>query len=131
MSRHIVLFDGDCYLCNYSVQFIIKRDQKQIFKFAAIQSPEGISLLAEFGIQDNIYKTVYYIEDKNLYIESDAALKIAKHLKPPVSFFSHLIYFPKFLRDPIYKFVSKTRYKIFGRSKTCWLPSKELSQKKI
>ncbi|HYG52073.1 MAG TPA: DUF393 domain-containing protein, partial [Flavobacteriales bacterium] len=76
----IVLFDGECNFCNYSVQFIFKRDKKGIFRFASLQSAKGKELLAQYNLQNLDTSSMVLIKNNRAYIKSGAALRICAHL---------------------------------------------------
>jgi len=124
-QKQIILFDGVCNFCNYSVNFIIEHDEKGIFRFASLQSDFAKSYLNKFGYSTKNFDTFILIERDEHFIESTAALKIAKQLKGWVKLFSIFIIIPSCLRDPIYNIIAKNRYKIFGRKETCRIPAPE------
>jgi predicted DCC family thiol-disulfide oxidoreductase YuxK len=125
----ILLYDGVCGLCNRLVQFILRRDRKAIFRFAALQSPFASRILARHAINSTDLDTVYLVlnyerPDESLPSRSDAVIFILKRLGSfwrAVAFCLQLI--PNFLRDPLYNAIARHRYRIFGRSEVCTLPS--------
>ncbi len=117
-SNHIVFFDGICNLCNRSVAFIMKRDKKKVFKFSSLQSP-----LAQIMLKDIQAYSIVYIEDRKIYQHSTAVLKIAKHLSLPYSLGSVFLYIPQKWRDVVYRIIARNRYKWFGKSEYCAVPS--------
>jgi len=130
MSEAIVLFDGVCNLCNASVQFIIKRDPKAKIRFASLQSAVGQSYLKAYRLSLNDFYSIILIYNNRAYQRSDAALQIARILRSPW----HLLYYvgrvvPKFIRDGIYEYISKRRYKLFGQRDECMIPTPELKQR--
>lgn len=125
-ARNIILFDGQCNLCNSSVKFIIKRDAGGVFKFASLQSSVGKALLAQVGMVDERLRSFVYIEDGTAYTKSDAALRVAKKLSYPTKLLAVFIIVPKFIRDFVYNLVARNRYRIFGKANTCMMPTKEL-----
>lgn len=124
-AHPVVLFDGVCNLCNASVQFIIDRDPEAHFRFASLQSEAGRRALGELGLSvpEGDPESVLLIEGGRLYERSDAALRIARHLKGPVRFTAALLGLPHALRDPLYKWVARNRYRWFGKSESCRLPT--------
>jgi predicted DCC family thiol-disulfide oxidoreductase YuxK len=122
----IVLFDGVCNFCNHSIQFIIKRDKKSYFKFGALQSEEGKALLQKHGLSSEILDTIVLIEGGKAYTYSTAPLRIVRKLNLlwPICFIFILV--PSFIRDPIYKWISKNRYKWFGKQESCLMPTPEI-----
>ncbi|MFC4386875.1 thiol-disulfide oxidoreductase DCC family protein [Gracilibacillus marinus] len=126
--ERIILFDGICNLCNHSVQFIIKRDPKAKFQFASLQSDIGQKLRKEYNIQDKT-DSVVLIEGKNYYVESTAALRIAKQLKGMYPLLYCFIIIPKPIRDLFYRYIAKNRYKWFGKKDSCMLPTKGMKER--
>lgn len=118
-----VLFDGVCNLCNASINFIIDRDPKAYFRFAALQS-DAAKQLGETVTGDP--DSIILIEDGKRYDKSTAALRIARRLSGvwPVLYMGIIL--PRPLRDVIYRFIARNRYKWFGKSDACRLPSPEL-----
>ncbi len=129
MLNKVILFDGVCNLCNGFVQFIIKRDAEGIFRFASLQSAFAQNILLSFNLDPVELKTVIFIEDGKLYTKSDAALRIAKNLKGGWKLAYALILIPKFIRNGTYNFISKNRYKWFGKKDQCMIPSPELKER--
>ncbi|WP_337864955.1 thiol-disulfide oxidoreductase DCC family protein [Ignavibacterium sp.] len=125
----IVLFDGVCNFCNYWVNFLLKRDKKNIFLFAALQSESGQKLLRKFNLSTTDFDTFILIDGKIYQTKSDAVISIAKNL----SGFPKLVvigkFLPKFIRDYMYDLIAKNRYKIFGKRESCRIPSLEEKEK--
>jgi predicted DCC family thiol-disulfide oxidoreductase YuxK len=125
----ILLYDGVCGLCNRFVQFILRRDRNAIFRFASLQSPVAAGILARHGVNPTALDTVYVVlnhdlSDESMLSRSDAALFVLKQLPGfwrPIASFLQLL--PRFLRDPAYNLVARHRYRIFGRSEACTMPS--------
>ncbi|MEN9937451.1 MAG: hypothetical protein RLZZ387_4030 [Chloroflexota bacterium] len=127
MPEAIILFDGVCNLCQWSVRFIIARDPREVFRFASLQSHAGRELLAAHGLPTpTAPESVVLVQSGKAYVESEAALRIARRLRPPWSLLYALIVAPRPLRDAIYRFVARNRYRWFGRQEACWLPTPEL-----
>lgn len=127
--EHIVLFDGVCNLCNESVSFIIKHDSKKLFKFASLQSEYAKNILTQYDKNFSGMHSIIYIEKGKIYDESNAALRISRHLDSFWRFAYLFIIVPKFLRDGVYKIIAKNRYKWFGKKESCMMPSKELKSR--
>lgn len=128
-NRMIVLFDGVCNFCNYWVNFLLKRDKKNIFLFAALQSESGQKLLRKFNLSTTDFDTFILIDGKIYQTKSDAVISIAKNL----SGFPKLVvigkFLPKFIRDYMYDLIAKNRYKIFGKRDSCRIPTSEEKEK--
>ena len=127
-AHPVILFDGVCNLCNSSVQFIIDRDRKGMFRFAAIQSEVGARLLAEFGRAAIIGEpdSVMLMEGTTIFTHSDAALRIARRLDGPWPILCVFLLMPRVIRDAAYRIIARNRYRWFGRSETCRVPTPEL-----
>ncbi|WP_115870021.1 thiol-disulfide oxidoreductase DCC family protein [Marinoscillum furvescens] len=119
----VILFDGVCNLCNSSVDFVIRRDKQKRFQFASLQSPEAEQLLKEAGSpQPTELESVVLVKEDRVYNRSDAALEIARNLSGlwPLLYVFKLI--PRALRDAVYRYIAKKRYRWFGKRDTCRLP---------
>jgi len=127
-NKSIIFFDGICNLCNASVQFIIKRDRKDSFRFVAIQSPIAQQILPDISYQRR-YESVLLYENGNLYSESDAALRITRKLKGiwPILYIFTII--PHSIRNAAYRLIAKNRYRWFGKQESCMVPSNDMDQK--
>jgi len=119
----IVLFDGHCNLCAWSVRFVIERDPARRFRFAALHSPAGRELLAEHGLLEDAPDSIVLIEDGRVYTRSSAALRIARHLRGAWRLLGVFRIVPRVLRDPLYRVVARFRYRWFGRSEACLAPT--------
>ncbi len=129
-NKKIILFDGVCNLCNSSVQFAIKRDENDVFRYAAIQSETGERLLAERNIDTNEIDSIILIEPNiAYYTKSTAALEIGKDLKGLRTISSILLWLPESFRNIVYDFIAANRYKWYGKKEACMVPTKELKSK--
>lgn len=127
MYQHsIILFDGVCNLCNRAVQFVIKRDNKNQFLFASLQSEEVKQILEEHNFSMNKMDSFFLAENGKIYDRSTAALKVLKKLNGLWSFFYVFIIVPRFIRDGVYNIIAKNRYQWFGRKDECIIPTPEL-----
>lgn len=127
----VVLFDGYCNLCNGAVQEIIKRDPKGIFKLASLQSDIGIQLLKNSNINTDEVDSIVLVDHDGIYIKSTAALKIATRLAFPYFLLNVFSVIPKALRDSIYDWIARNRYKWFGKKNECWIPDESLKNRFI
>ena len=125
MSAPIMLYDGVCNLCNSSVRFVLKRDKAGEFRFVALQSARAAQLLAPFDVAVKM-DTIYLIMDGKLYDRSSAALRIMRRLAFPWPLMAVFLAVPKPLRDAVYNWIGRNRYRWFGRTDTCQLPDKTL-----
>ena len=119
---NVILFDGICNLCNTTVSIIIKHDTNNNCNFAAQQSEYGKKLMQQFAIKED-HQSVIFIKDEKVYFKSDAVIDIAQLLTgwPHIFKYSYLV--PKGIRNILYDFIAKNRYKFFGKRTTCSLPS--------
>jgi len=125
-EKPVLLFDGICNLCNSIVQFIIRRDPKEKFKFAALQSDAGQRLLSKYNIPNQQVDTFILITGEKYYSRSTAALHVAKILGRGWQLFYFFIIIPRPARDWIYQLIARTRYTIFGKRTTCMIPDEKL-----
>lgn len=130
-THDILLFDGVCNLCNSSVNFIIDRDPKKHFKFAALQSDFGQSKLKELGFNQEEFDSLVLLSNGKVYRKSSAALRIAKKLNGLWPLLYIFILIPPFIRHGIYDIIGKNRYKWFGKQDSCRMPTPELKQRFI
>ena len=127
----ILLYDGVCGLCNRSVQFILRRDRKAIFRFASLQNPFAQTILARHGADpadlDTVYLVVNYNQpDEALLARSDAVADVLRRLGGVWSVFAAALRLvPRPLRHWGYSLVARNRYRIFGHYDTCPLPTPE------
>lgn len=131
MPRPILLYDGVCGLCNRLVQFVLKRDRDEVFRFASLQSPAAGRILSRHGASSSDLDTLYIVVNpeqpgEHLLPRSDAVIFILKHLEGPwrqTALALQLV--PRSLRDLVYLIVARHRYRIFGRYETCPIPAPE------
>ena len=124
----LVLFDGVCNLCNGAVNFVIDRDPNAILRFASLQSETGHAAMKAHGatVTDRDPDTMVLIEDGHVYERSTAALRIARHMRAPYNWLYVFMLVPRALRDVVYKGVARNRYRWFGRTDTCRVPTPAL-----
>ncbi len=128
-EQHIVFFDGVCNLCNTSVQLIIRNDTKARFKFAPLQSKIARELLKPFG---NIHSdSVLYLKNGILYESSSAALQIARKMDGLWPLLFVFIIVPPFIRDALYRWIAKNRYRWFGKKDQCMIPEEGIQNRFI
>lgn len=125
----VIVFDGVCNLCNAAVQFVIRHDKKKQFHFASLQGEYGQKVLAGLPKSYSSLKTFILLEDGKVFTRSTAALKVAKKLAAPVNWLYGLIIVPIFIRDAVYNFISKNRYKWFGKKDACMIPTTALKER--
>jgi predicted DCC family thiol-disulfide oxidoreductase YuxK len=128
-TQKILLFDGVCNLCNTSVTLVIRRDKKDLFRFAALQDPAGQELIEKYQIDTSLTDSIILIEDDKAYVKSTAALKVARHLGGAYPLLYGFMIVPNFIRNWVYDYVAKNRYKWFGKKESCMIPTPELKSK--
>lgn len=123
-----VIFDGVCNLCNATVDLLIRNDRTRTLRFGSFQSVEGATLLTQYGVF-TAPETVYFIEDKVLYVESDAIFRLTHYLPWTWRILTVGRLIPRPLRDRLYRWVSRNRYRWFGKRSSCRLPSPDESSR--
>nr|WP_321235374.1 DCC1-like thiol-disulfide oxidoreductase family protein [uncultured Psychroserpens sp.] len=128
--KQLILFDGVCNLCNTSVLYVIKHDSSNRFMFAPLQSNVGKQIIENFNIDASQTDSILlYSEEKGVSIKSTAALHIAKQLGFPRSLILIFFIVPTFIRNWVYDYVAKNRYKWYGKKDACMIPTPELKSK--
>jgi predicted DCC family thiol-disulfide oxidoreductase YuxK len=125
----VVLFDGVCNLCNGAVQFLLRRDRRRRFRFAALQSAAGQALLRQHGMATDSLETIVVLEGGRARVRSAAALLLARRLPWPWPLLAIFTVCPRPLRDALYSFVARHRYRWFGRRESCMLPTPETADR--
>ncbi len=118
----VILFDGVCNLCGWTVGFVLRHDGRRRFRFAAMQSRAGREFLARHGYPLDRYETFLVVSDGRVYEKSDAALLIAGKLDWPWPVLTVARVIPRAIRDAIYDLVARNRYMLFGRRQACLVP---------
>ena len=121
----IILFDGVCNFCNSAVDFVIKRDKRSVFKFVSLQSQAGQQIAANNSLTDIGLSSFIFIEGNNIYSKSTAALRVCRYLDGLWRLMYGFIIVPKKIRDGIYDWIARNRYKWFGK-KSCSIPNAEV-----
>ena len=129
LTHSIILFDGVCNLCNGAVNFVIKRDPRNVFKFTPLQEKQGVLLLKKHAVDSRKLDSIVLIENGNVYIKSSAALRIARKMSNLWPLFFVLLIIPSFIRDGVYDFIAKNRYKWFGKKEQCMIPTPGMKEK--
>ena len=118
----LILFDGVCVFCSRWVRFVIRLDNDRRFRFLPIQSERGRALAARFGIDPEAPETNAVVWNGRIFFKSDAALTVLNQL-PETAPLALLKGLPRGLRDPVYDLIARNRYRIFGRTEQCMVPS--------
>jgi predicted DCC family thiol-disulfide oxidoreductase YuxK len=122
----VVLFDGVCNLCNGAVRFVVRHDRRGRFRFASLQSEAGQALLRRHGLDPADLFSVVLVDGGRVTTRSDAALDVARGLGGAWRAAGLLRAVPRPVRDRVYDWVARNRYRWFGRRDACMLPSPEL-----
>ncbi len=128
-DKDIILFDGVCNLCNGAVTFIIQRDKKDYFRFAALQSPLGEALLKKHHVDPLKLDSIILISNDLAFAKAEAALHVAKKMSGlwPLLYVFNIL--PNALLNPIYDFIARNRYQWFGKKEHCMIPTPDLKSK--
>lgn len=125
----IIVFDGVCNLCASAVAFIIRRDPKARFRFAALQSGAGRTLLEQNGLTADALDTLVLLENGMAFTRSTAALRIARKLRGPWPCLFLLLVIPRPIRDAIYSLIARNRHHWFGRRSVCLVPTPDIKKR--
>lgn len=120
-----MLFDGDCNLCNGAVKFILRRDPAGRFHFAALQSAAGRQALAAAGVTGPLPDSIVLVSEGGIAVKSTAALRITRGLRWPWPLLAVFWLVPFPLRDLVYDWIARHRYRWFGKNKACLVPRPE------
>lgn len=123
---NLVLYDGVCNFCNSSVNFIIRHEKEQELKFASLQSELGNAVLKRHNLDPENFDSIVFVQNGQVFQKSKGAFKIAGFLKAPLSWVKAFSILPVWFTDLFYDIIARNRYKIFGKSDTCQIPSPEL-----
>jgi predicted DCC family thiol-disulfide oxidoreductase YuxK len=125
----IVVFDAVCLLCSANARFIARHDRARRFRLASMQSEAGAELYRRFGIDPADPETLILVQGDRALRDSDAVLAIWSGLGWPWRAAAAARLIPRALRDPVYRWVARNRYRLFGRRETCWLPDPGLADR--
>lgn len=118
-NKDIIIFDGECNLCNGVVGWLMKFAPKDLFRFVPFQSPYGQKLLEEYGFPTDRLDTVILIDDMGYHTHSDGFLRVISKIPKWKRVAALLAFIPRMIRDAIYKTASKYRVQWFGASQSC------------
>jgi predicted DCC family thiol-disulfide oxidoreductase YuxK len=122
VSDPIILFDGFCNLCGGAVEWIIRRDHRGLFRFAPLQSPQASQILSRTGTATPPDQSLILLEGNRVFMQSTAALRIARRLSGPWPLLYALILVPGPIRDLAYRWIARRRYRWFGKADSCHAP---------
>jgi predicted DCC family thiol-disulfide oxidoreductase YuxK len=122
----VIYFDGVCHLCHRSVRFIARRDPRKRFVFSPLQSPRGREIMRRLGMDEHQPGSIILAEGDRLYTRSTAALRIASRLRAPWPLLRVFWVIPRPIRDALYDWIARNRYRWFGKMEACPLPEEDL-----
>ena len=132
VQESVILFDGVCNLCNGLVQFVLKRDKKRRFKFGSLQSAAARRLLSRFSHLDvDTVDSFVLIDAGHAYTKADAGLRVMNRLGGIYKLFGVGFLLPRALRNGVYDFIARNRYKWFGKRDACMIPDEPVADRFI
>ena len=125
----IIVFDAMCVLCSSNAAFVLRHDRAGRFRLASMQDEAGAALYRRFGIDPTRPETLIVVTGDEALRDSNAVLAIWAGLDRPWRMLATLRLVPRPIRDPIYRFVARHRYRLFGKRETCWLPTPDQARR--
>jgi len=123
MDNPIAIFDGMCHFCSFSIQFLLKRDKRGVFRFTPLQSPFGSALMEQHGLDPTDAQSILLVKDGLAYVKSDAVLELIADLGPPWRLLKPFFIIPNTWRDALYDIIARNRYRWFGKRDVCYAPT--------
>ena len=130
-DKKIVLFDGVCNYCNDKINFIIRNDKQDVFRFVALQSETGQKIIKYLGIDSSIDSIILYEPGYAYFIKSEAVFRIIKHLSSAVKLLLVFNFIPTSIKNIFYDIIAKNRYSWYGKKESCMIPTEEVKRKFI
>lgn len=130
-DKKIVLFDGICNYCNDKINFIIKNDKQDVFRFVAIQSETGQKIIKYLGMDTSIDSIILYEPGYAYFIKSEAVFRIIKHLSSSVRLMLFFNFIPTSIKNVFYDIIAKNRYNWYGKKESCMMPTEDVKRKFI
>jgi predicted DCC family thiol-disulfide oxidoreductase YuxK len=121
----IILFDAECVLCTANAQFVLRHDTAGRFRLASMQGETGAEIYRKHGMDPTDPTSMLVVEGDRMRRDSDAVLSIYEGLGLPWRLFTIMRIIPAFLRDPVYRWVARNRYRLFGKRAACWVAQPE------
>lgn len=125
----VLIFDGVCSLCNGLVHFVLRHEKQPLIRFTPLQSEQAKALFKKHHINQPASNSVVFIVDDRVFLESEAAFKLAGYLKFPYSTFVIFKILPLFITNGFYRVVANNRYKVFGKRDSCMVPDAHTSKR--
>ena len=119
----ILVFDAQCLLCNRWVQFVLRHDHKQQIQFASIQTPSGQALLSQAGLRVEGLQTLLLVDGQRSWQHTAAIMRVLDAMGWPWRMAWLIWLIPAPVRDSLYRWIARNRYRIFGRTDTCMVPA--------
>jgi predicted DCC family thiol-disulfide oxidoreductase YuxK len=124
VSNSILVFDGVCVLCSHWVSFVLRHDRRRLYQFAAMQTSTGRALLIEHGIDPDDPSSFLLLEEGRSYTDTDAIVRVLRSFGGRWKIVSALLAaVPRFVRNPMYRWTARNRYRLFGKHDVCIVPS--------
>ena len=130
-DKKIILFDGVCNYCNDKINFIIKNDKQDVFRFVALQSETGQKIIKHLGIDSSIDSIILYEPGYAYFIKSEAVFRIIKHLSSAVKLLLIFNFIPTSIKNIFYDIIARNRYNWYGKKDSCMLPTEDVKSKFI
>ena len=118
----VMVFDGVCHLCSGFVRLVLKFDRSREIRFAPIQSPFGRRLAESHGVDPDDPLTFLFFDHGRALEASDGMIAMLRRFPAPVRYLAVIAWMPRPLRDLVYRFIARNRYRLFGRRQTCFIP---------
>lgn len=130
MADRVLVFDGVCVLCSHWVSFVLRHDRQHLYKFSAMQTPTGRELLIRHNIDPDDPKSFLLLEDGRGYMDTDGIIRVLRSFGRGWRVLAMLLRLvPHFLRDPLYRWIARNRYRLFGRHDACMIPSAQTADR--
>jgi predicted DCC family thiol-disulfide oxidoreductase YuxK len=130
MADRIIVFDGVCVVCSRWVDFVLRRDRQGLYKFAAMQTPGGRDLLIAHGIDPENPLSFLLLEGSAGYTDTDAIVRILRSFEGGWKLLALIVSIvPRFIRNPLYRWIARHRYRLFGRRATCVVPTADIADR--
>jgi predicted DCC family thiol-disulfide oxidoreductase YuxK len=122
----LMIFDGVCHFCTRSVKFILDHESEPTLRFVPLQSPAGARMMRELGLAPEDARTFVLVVDGKPYVKSEAAIRVTRYLRRPWRLLGGSRVLPRVFRDWGYDVVARNRYRWFGRTESCMVPTPAL-----
>jgi predicted DCC family thiol-disulfide oxidoreductase YuxK len=130
MAASVIVFDGVCVLCSRWVDFVLRHDPQGRYKFAAMQTASGRALLTEHGVDPDDPLSFLLLQDGKGYTDTEAIVRILRSFGPGWKLMGLLVSIvPRFVRDPLYRWIARNRYRMFGRRAACRVPTPDIADR--